>query len=665
MPPLYRMPITYVALVLVGGVVGLVALGSGNEPAPGPVVEEGPTPPPEIGPDPDDPILRTPEGLRRKVLVRHPRLRHRDAPQGIMVGEEVNHFSIAYVYEEAEGAVRVGGDDGQARGWLPRSSLIDWNTRLMLRPVSRRAAWFAAKECLLHDLAGRACPQHTGEEGCPHVPVPEDQVAKESPMGWPVIQTESVPRASGPDRTIFEVALLLDEGAPVADVRIPESDLKALRELYVAIVMASSSSMEKFIGPAKEFARQLAAQAAEGPQDVRLHLALVEYRDERAARDGGNFEFLTRTTSPFVTPEQFVQALEKVQKSSQRDNSMPEQPLAGLDVALPGAGGALKWPTGRAGDLAGKLVVLIGDAPDHERNAAKTVDLARRAREARVTIATVAIRNNELHPKERELYESIWKALAAGSYRPLDIAAQFERPIAPLELTMNDPAALVPTFQRLIDDNMRRALELAKLARAEAENKLEEYRTREGLTMDQLAPVLRDLRRPARPPEEVLREGGQRAPAIVERGWVAQRHGDEELVRLELLMSRAELDRLIEDLRDFHRAILSEATSLTELIGMLASTTSGERGFLDRNRGSETFADYLSRQGLPPARAESPLRRRQTDLLQTDELLRKELEDALARAILELTRRREAGDWTKGPLVDKTMTWVPYAPIDF
>src|SRR5262249_3631642 len=206
----------------------------------------------------------------------------------------------------------------------------------------------------------------------------------------------------------------------------------------------------------------------------------------------------------------------------------------------------------------------------------------------------------------------------------------------------------------------------ARIARAEAAGRLDEYRNQEGLTMDQLAPVLADLRRAARAPEAAIREGGTRPPPTVERGWVALRKEDEELVRLELLMSREELDRLIDDLRRFHQAILSDVTRPEDLIGMLGASASGERGFLDRDRGDETFADYLARRGLPPARPGSLLRRRQADLVQTDRLLRVELEAALAQAIAKLTERRAHPEWErKERLAGRVMTWVPYAPIDF
>lgn len=681
MPALHRMPITYLTILVVGIGAAIVSLTrpGGSEttnPIPAdttasakPAESKAPVPP---APAPDDGILRTTGGLRRKVLVRSTGLRFQNQPQGVQtVGREPGLYSLAYVYGEAAEAFRVGPAVGPPIGWLPKDGLIEWDTRLMARPTSPDAVMFVERSCLLDDLAGRACARHPS--GCPKAVMPQDRRQDKVPMGLPVIVSESIPQPDGPERTIFEVASPVRERGAMAEVKLGSADQASLRDVYVAIVLATSPSMTTFIETAREAARALADEATRKYPEIRLKLALVEYRDDRNAELPDGFQFVTKIRTAFVEPGQFLKALEEVRASTYRDGTMDERPLEGVATALPGPRGDpvasinhLSWPAGRDGDLAAKLLVLIGDAPDHEPDGTRIERLTKTARESRITVAAVSIANPSLNPGERERYQREWSRLAEESYRPLDRAAGFQKPIEPIAIALERSNELIPTLRRLIDDRVESARQLAILARAEAEGKLTEYTNREGLTIDQIAPVLEDLQRAVRPPEERVGEGSTTVAPRVERGWIAREKNGRPLVSLELLMSREELDRLIDDLRGFHQAILSDAATPAELIRTLSSSASGDRGFLDRDRGNETFADYLLKQGLPPSKPGSLLRRRQLDLTQTGPLLRVELEAALSRAVARLIERRESGDWLEpARLVDRSMSWVPYEPIDF
>jgi hypothetical protein len=685
MPPLYRMPVVYAAAILIGGAVVLASLArprgdAANFPtAPtGPETEKGsletgkehPLLTPVADLDPEDGILRTADGLRRKVLIRRLGAHLRERPgDGPILGNELGLYSIWYLYGERGDHLQIGPATGGHRGWVAADSVLEWDTRVMVRPVSAAASLYEERSCLLDALAGRPCPKHPDAPGCPRARLPKRGPAERVPMGLPVLQSEAIPLPDGTSRTLFEVATLVREGDAPPPIRIADADREALRDIHIALVMDTTASMAGFIDRAKRVARSLADDAPKRYRDVRLHLALVEYRDDPGTRDARGFGFSSRITTPFVSPDQFLRALENVEATTYRDQSIAERVLEGVALALPSASPEtphLDWPQGRAGDLATKMLVLIGDAPDHALDTERAEALARQARDARITIAGVRIRNPSLVESERARYQAQWRALSAGSYRPLDRRRQFEQAIPPLELALDQADALVPGLQSLIDDRIERARQLAELARAEAEGRLEEYRNQQGLTMDQLAPVLEDLHRSAPPPELLARRGVTRTAPQVQRRWVALRHGDDPVVQIELLLSRRELDRLIEDLRQFQQAIQADTTSREDLIRVLSASASGDRGFLEADRGTQTFADYLRRQGLPPARPDSLLRRSQGDLFQTDRLSRAELDAALARALAELGARRQAPEWDDpSRLVDRSMSWVPYDPIDF
>jgi hypothetical protein len=105
---------------------------------------------------------------------------------------------------------------------------------------------------------------------------------------------------------------------------------------------------------------------------------------------------------------------------------------------------------------------------------------------------------------------------------------------------------------------------------------------------------------------------------------------------------------------------------MADLLRIGTAAAAGETAFLAADRGGQTFADHLRRrQGLPPARPDSLLRRTQADLLQADDLYRQALNERLGQTIAQLIRRRNAGDWDDPKRTIDGMALVPYAIIDF
>jgi hypothetical protein len=314
------------------------------------------------------------------------------------------------------------------------------------------------------------------------------------------------------------------------------------------------------------------------------------------------------------------------------------------------------------------MIVLLGDAPDHARDLDRVRSLADRARRAGIMIATVALdRPGQLSRDERERYQAQWRALAEGSFRPLDKASGFTRPVSPAAVRADEAGRLVPILQALIDDRVEHARNLAALAAAEAEGRLVEYVNSQGLTLDRVAPVLVDLHRgePAPLARPDPRAGGRKAPSV-RRGWIAEMRDGRRLVAVEVLMARDELNVLIDELSQLQQAAQGTARDLSDLIRIGTAAAAGETGFLAADRGTRTFADHLRRrQGLPPARPDSLLRRTQSDLLQADDLYRAALDARLGSSLAELVRRRNDPLWDDPRRTVDGMAPVPYALIDF
>ncbi len=685
MPAVYRMPVFYLAAALIASAVGIGMLArGGTRPSMTGVVSTKPTqtPPPaqvDASEPNDDGILRTPDGLRRKVVVKELGVVCRNAAEGGReVGPPLDYFAIRYLYGEWPGAFLVGPRTGPPQGWISSRTVLEWDTRLMARPTPRngRAPLVLYREdaCLLDALAGRACPRH--KAGCPtEGEEPEDTsgATAPSPLGLPILRTVAIPEADGTSRTIFEVASLVrDRPPPPPPPEVPPADLRpALRQVYIAIVIDTTASMQGSIDAARRATEALVADASGNLGDVTLHLGLVEYRD-----NSPTYGFSSRISAPFTDPVGLKKVLARTKAARVGDGSVDEAVFEGVAVALPAAPGDLPgephlaWPKGRDGELATKMLVLIGDAPDHAHDLKRAEAMARLANRSGITVAAVTVaRPGTLSRDESVRYRAQWHALAAGSFRPAARTLGSEGAPPPVEIALNDndAASLTAALRRLILDRTDHARQLVALAAAEAEGRLREYVNGQGLTLEAVAPVLVDLHhgevRPEARPDP--RQGDQKAPSV-RRGWIAERLGGAPAVTVEVLMSRAELSTLIDELTQLQQAAQGTARDLSELLKIGTAAAAGETAFLAADRGERTFADHLRRrQGLPPARPDSRLRRSQSDLLQADDLYRSALDARLRASISLLIRRRNSPDWDAPRRTVDGLAPVPYDVIDF
>ena len=684
MPALYRMPAFYLLVLCVGAACGIFAglwprtalapVESSVEAVPAIRVatDEEDRPPP-------DGILRTGDGLRRKVVVKDLAVVCRaDLGAGKAVGPPLDYFAIRYLFGESPpgrpSQFQVGPMAGPPQGWVPADSILEWNTRLMARPTPKagrpRLRIFRDEACLVDSLLSQLCPRHgsncplEGEEP-PASPSRTDGEGDRPPLGFPILATKL---ADG--RVIHEVASLVKDQAasPILPAEPPPDLRPDLKSVYVAFAIDTTASMQATIEAARRLAADLVAAASTRLGDVRLRLALVEYRDADP-----RFGFKARIATSFTSPEGFLAALNRTNAALKGDGSVDEAVFDGLALALPSgrgdpAGEHLDWPSGRAGELATKLLVVLGDAPDHARDLVRARELASRAALAGITIATVALdRPGVLSRDEKRRYQEQWMTLAEGSFRPLVKSTGFAERAEPIVASLVDGEKIVDRLQSVIDDRIEHARTIAALASAEAEGRLGEYVNSQGLTIDRVAPVLVDLHRgdAAKVARPDPRLNGRKAPSI-RRGWVAAKVGESTLVDVEILMSRDELKLLIAELTQLQQAASGTARDLSDLIQIGTAAASGESSFLAADRGTRTFAEHLRRrQGLPPAQPGSLLARSQSDLLRSDDLTLAALNSKLRESLLVLTRCLQSSDWKDNRRTIDGMALVPFDAIDF
>jgi len=691
MPALHRMPIFYLCILFLAGLSMLgawignsdpitagVGIGVANERAAGKESRRLKSPPPkQTRRDADDRILRTPEGLRRKVLVKDLGVLCQSGPgQREVSGAPLDYFAIRYLYAAEPSDLpthfQISDERSAPPCWVPTESVLEWNTRLMARPTPRSGrpplVLFREEACLLDALAGRACPRHSG--ACPTEGEERAEGAKRSALGLPILQSRSIPQADGSVRTVFQVASLVHDQAPPLPppAAPPPQYLPALKRVEVAFVIDTTASMQEVILAARRLAEQLVAEAKAQYRDINLKLALVDYRDHSPS-----FGHASRIVTRFTNPSNFLSALQTLEAARRGDGSIDEAVLDGVEQALPGSPltaelQRLDWAKGQSGELATKLLVLLGDAPDHAEDLDRARALAERARKHGITIATIRLdRPGSLSRTEAQRYQAQWRTLAEASFRPLDQQTGFRKPVEPLALELADANQLTSRLQSLLDDRIKHARDLAALAAAQAEGRLTDYVNAQGLTLEQVAPVLVDLHvngasEPVRPDP---RYQGRKAPSV-RTGWIAEQREGKPLVTVEVLVSRPELETLISELTQFQIAAQGTSRDLLELTQIGTAAAAGEETFLSMDRGNETFAEHLrKRQGLPPARPDGLLSRTQADLVQADDATRAALMERLATNLVHLIRLRNEIKWDDPTDSVDGMALIPYMLIDF
>ncbi len=599
-PSLYRMPVAYLTMAVV--LTSAVAWGrrtnhqsDGAEDVPNPLPTTSATklalPPPVVKPTLPPPtadlILRTAQGVRRKVLVADREVFPRPTPDGDASSSGIAPSAIRFVLDETPTQLRIGSAMGGAEGWVPRASVVDWNSRLVARPTARSTRpgteLYVDRSCLASAVSGRPCPRHTGH--CPGEVEDSDGGASGAGSLWAILDIATVPGGAGEPRTIYEVAPILAEETVTEPERLVPLR-PALRQVFIAFVIDTTASMQPAIEAVRRMATDTAAAVTRRHADVTLHLGLVEYRD-----DAPGLGFKARVATPFTSAAGFRGIVGSLEAALREDDSGSESVLDGVALALPGTKGGLAWPADRAGKLATRLIVLVGDAPDHDRDLHRTDELAGRAREAGIAIATVLLdRPGLLSEEGRNRLEAQWRTLAASSYRPPGVST------APVVLRGADAADLATRLGTLIEDRIKVARDMVGLAAAEDEGRLADYLAARGQTMVEVAPLLDAMRRGGLSPRRTRRK----VPSN-KRGWLAERMGDTRMVTVEALLSRDELASVGAELAALER---SKTIESSEAMPIVNATALGELVFLDVDRVRLSLDDHRRRRSSLPTTLE-------------------------------------------------------------
>ena len=293
----------------------------------------------------------------------------------------------------------------------------------------------------------KPCPQHPKPGTCPLAGrQPGRQRGVPRPIiGLPIFEREARKAANGETSSLFRSGLALF-GRRVPPPPPPQASRHDLKRALKGSLYRLRTRHDAFDAACHR--RSTAGRR----RTCRRPIAALP-RVEPAGRLGRvsrRRSLLSRVTS-FTNAAVLRTALQRVSAALEGDGTIPESVYRGVEAALPPAG-RLDWPTGVVGDASTKLLVLLGDAPDHETNLQRAKVLASQARAARITIAAVELQSPLLARSEASLLRSQWRALAEGGYRP--VAGQgLDDPLLPILPRISpqadgDPTAAVEQIAR-------------------------------------------------------------------------------------------------------------------------------------------------------------------------------------------------------------------------
>ncbi|HEV7402961.1 MAG TPA: hypothetical protein VGO11_08550, partial [Chthoniobacteraceae bacterium] len=368
-------------------------------------------------------ILRYPPSRAlERVIVREP-VTLRDAPRLDAApvrdasGRDVTAkwFEILYIWErkpgfdgkgqpleflyvaDQEAPARSGEFGSRRKGWIPSTSAAPWKTQLVMRfthPGGRKPCVFfsdAARLRSLTEAAEDARRQQAGDlfralGGSP-VRLPDGVTGVEPEFGvdWteglyvlPILSFEKQPQANalGFRPTIFQTVCLTRGGATAGSPGSPPPGAKsAAVDLDVVFVMDLTRSMEPFIKPTRDSLVRLTSGllGKAGAEARRLRFGLWGYRDgfwdtrdqqsgqplrEARTRDIPGIGFVTKNfTTSLQDGATFLTTLAGVHQTEVDSIDYMEDVLAGVADAIQ----KTPWRPN-----AGRIVVLVGDAPGRE-----------------------------------------------------------------------------------------------------------------------------------------------------------------------------------------------------------------------------------------------------------------------------------------------------------
>ncbi len=327
--------------------------------------------------------------LPLRVIVRPFSPIHAEGKKGATIlKENVEPFTIFYVYGKAEGWVEVGADKrGQVLGWMQAEDVIEWKQTLSLtyaHPEGRKPALMferrAQAEALV-DLpeAERVAAVRALYETIDSGKVPADFPVlsvepkraldvKEKFYLLPILEHAPV-EIGGREGRLLQIAAatLAAQGRGATTVRDAEfmsaatrpTDFSSgkLRELKIDVVfvMDLTKSMKPFLDATFTVVKSLSTQMSSLPQfKERMRFGFWGYRDSTTIK---GMEFVTKNFTPelrAVGP--FLDTLASVRVTDADSADFEEDVFSGMHDAIT----KTAWTPGAL-----RLVILVGDAPSH------------------------------------------------------------------------------------------------------------------------------------------------------------------------------------------------------------------------------------------------------------------------------------------------------------
>ncbi|MDX2039377.1 MAG: hypothetical protein SFX72_22210 [Isosphaeraceae bacterium] len=544
MPALHRMPIFYIVLAFATLCAWLVL-----RPRTDPVRAIDPPPPSPSSPAESPRIDRkaVPEvlesGLRRKVML-GPQGARLDSDAGDSTTLEPNAILFRFG-EDARGVLVGRSRDPEGR--VDPNALLEWNSRLTAFPTPSFGRpliqIFGERQCLEASILARGCELHAAT--CPTLASENDHSAfpTAASIGWPILDSAQLSNPTGESALLLRIAPFL--GANESE---RENRRAGPATIEIGFVVDSTESMKRPVELLRDqLPARLAAIRATHP-DVNLRFGLISFRDRAS-----HLEYASKRIGDLGSPEASMFA--QLRAADRPDGSVAEAVADAVASALPQGSEAFSWSPGSRT----RILLLVGDAPDHDERLYRVGSIAALAARERISIATVSIRSSLITAAESNRRRAQWSTLSEESYRPFPGSSRR------LAVEVDRPEDLTNEIAELIEGSIRNASETDASARAKSA----------------VGEPRRDDRR---------------------SGWISSRKGGAELIEFRAALSRVELDALL--------AVDETVADRESLEQLRDALIAGELDFLAVDRAEGDSAAFAARRRLASS---LPISRASTD----------------------------------------------------
>lgn len=374
-----------------------------------------------------------------------------------MIQENVDAFQPFYVYtrpipsdlEEDTLWYEVGSDNrGHVLGWMKADDVMEWKQAMCLaytHPEGRNPVMMFKKHDDLANLAASDIDERESQAAALYEALDAGAIPDEFPLIsvepkravfmfiedqfylLPIIEHEEV-EIDGREGRLLKLAAATSAKAgrgatTVADQEFiqqattaTEGASRAVKDLKIDLiyVIDLTTSMQPYIDATKNAVKAVAEEIAGDPDlNSNVRMGLWGFRD---STDIQGMKFITKNFTPeLVDASSFVSVMDDVKAANVGSKGYAEDVFSGVDKALSES----MW-----GDGTMKFIVLVGDAPSHEKghkwNASGkgAEELRKLADDTRVNISAVHIKNPkavEYHDLTEEQFSKLSENRGIGS----------------------------------------------------------------------------------------------------------------------------------------------------------------------------------------------------------------------------------------------------------